>query len=209
MRRSQFEPMDQYIPEGERGSAQIVHFEVSQQDSDRTAMRAAFGRPETFVPAGRYVRLMVNGEVMMSDTPMERDTNQKFLDAAAGDILIAGLGIGMLLVPLFKSRKVRSITVIEKNSDVISLVSPALVDLGFKGFASGKYQVIPESIFDWNPPRGARYDTIYFDIWPNITTDNLPDIEALHKKFGAYKTKGGFLDSWQRDNLLMLKSRYR
>ena len=47
-----------------------------------------------------YMVLSVNEQLMMSDTPMERESNQKILDMAYGDVLIGGLGLGMILFAL-------------------------------------------------------------------------------------------------------------
>ena len=42
-----------------------------------------------------YVRLYKKGDgIMMSDTPMERNTNESFIHKANGDVLIFGLGLG-------------------------------------------------------------------------------------------------------------------
>ena len=54
-------------------------------------------RPGEYVPPGRYARLFVNGTMFMSDTPMERNTNYAVVRNAHGNVLIAGLGIGLRL----------------------------------------------------------------------------------------------------------------
>lgn len=65
-----------------------------------------------------YVRLFdkMKKQVVMSDTPMEKHTNQEFLDAAHGDVLIAGLGIGLIVMPLLDDPEITSITVVEKEA---------------------------------------------------------------------------------------------
>lgn len=35
----------------------------------------------------------------------------------------------------------------------------------------------------WCPFRKKRFNTIYFDIWPTISEDNLPEITKLKRKF--------------------------
>ncbi len=47
----------------------------------------------TFHP-GKYRRLSNNGEVVMSNTPMEINTCMEFIERATGRVLINGLGLG-------------------------------------------------------------------------------------------------------------------
>jgi spermidine synthase len=92
--------------------------------------------------------------------------------------------------------EVESVTVIEKYQDVIDLVAPH--------YAHPKLTVICADIYEWTPPKGTVYDTIYFDIWPNICTDNLKDMEKLHRRFASKLNKANphrWMDSWLKDAL--------
>ena len=61
-----------------------------------------------------YIRLEMNGKgIMMSDTPMERNTNRDFIQKANGDVIIFGLGLGLVIIPLLKNENVKSILVVE------------------------------------------------------------------------------------------------
>lgn len=145
----------------------------------------------TRISAGDYVKLYVNGTLMMSDTPMEKRTNTDFIDNAHGDVMIAGLGIGLILHNLeekVKTGEVTSITVYEKYQDVIDLVSPYYKHLPLT--------VKCADILEYKPPKDETYDTIYFDIWPTIDTDNLKEIKLLHNRWKFRKRKGGWMDSW-------------
>ena len=75
---------------------------------------------------GTYIRLTHNGECVMSDTNMEQRTNLRFCLKAYGDIIIGGLGIGMIIMAIQDKPEVKSITVIEKNQEVIDLVASQL-----------------------------------------------------------------------------------
>ena len=187
-----FQPLSKLIPPGVSGNVRVEHFEISKADSERSLTRSLF-RPGEFVPPGKYVKLIVDGNVMMSDTLMERDTNRRVLYKATGNVLIAGLGLGMILHPIAAKPEVKTITVIEKSPDVIKLVAASLPK---------KVEVIEADIFTWKPAKGASFDTIYHDVWPNITLDNLPEMTKLHRRFGRYLTPDGWMDSWQRGVLL-------
>jgi len=196
MTRYEFVPMHTIIPPGRSGDVSIEHFEVNAAASRATQMRAAFGHPDEYVEPGTYCRLLVGGGVMMSDTRNEQRTNTAVIREARGRVLIAGLGIGMVVVPIARKPEVSSIAIVEKSPDVIALVAPHLLKA-----TQGKLQVIEADIFEWKPAKGSSYDAIYFDIWANICTDNLDGMGKLHRRFCHYRSKGGWMDSWERDLL--------
>jgi len=194
-----FTPMVEIIPEGKKGDAEVIHFEITQEQADFARLRAAIGHPREFVTPGRYAQLRVGGRLVMSDTVHEQRTNREFIFKARGNVLVGGLGLGMVLVPLLKREKVTGVTVIEKSEDAIALVAPH--------FDSPKLQIIHGDVFEWKPPRGTRYDTIYFDIWSNICMDNLPEMQKLRARFRNYRNPGSWLSSWEYDSLKEMKRR--
>lgn len=135
------------------------------------------------IPKGTYMRLRDKENrlygCVMSDTPMEQRTNTKFIEKANGDILIGGLGIGMVLIPLIEKPEVKSITVIEKYQEIIDIVGS---QIDFKG----KVTIINDDVFKAKTPRGAKYDIIYFDIWNYINSDIYEEMKQLKAK---YKSK--------------------
>ena len=54
--------------------------------------------------------------------------------------------------------------------------------------------------YTWEPPT-RHFDTIYFDIWPNISTDNLKGIHRLHRRFKPALRAKGWMESWMREDL--------
>ena len=149
-------------------------------------------------PGDIYVKLVKNGVIWMSDTPMERRTNTQFINKATGSVLIAGLGIGMLLPPLFakiETGEVADITVIELEPDVIELVGTQ--------FDHPKLKIINADIneFDF----GSGYDTIYLDIWPDINEDNLASMDALIEKSLPFVNTGGWFGVWRYMDVLSMQ----
>jgi len=189
--------MAELVPEGSRGVAEITHFGVSEEESQFTAMRAAHKGAQEYVAPGRYARLRVNRELMMTDTDMERATNREVVRRAKGRVLIAGLGLGMIVHPIAEKSGV-SVTVVEKYRDVIDLVSPTL---------PAGVTVIEGDILTWRPTRGTKYDTIYFDIWANVCSDNLDDIRVLKRAFRGRMAPGAWMGAWVENILRM--DRYR
>jgi hypothetical protein len=196
-----FHDMAYVIPEGESGDAKVKHRVISEREAAQSRTRqAATGGREQAVKAGKIAQLFVGNHMMMSDTPMERDTNKDFLDYARGHVLIAGLGLGVVLPPLLAQKFVKSVTVVEKSAGVIELVEPHVRTL--LGSKAKKLTVVEGDIFTWRAPRGARYDTIYFDIWPSIHRDNLVEMRKLHTRYRRRKAKSySWMSSWLFEEL--------
>jgi hypothetical protein len=104
-----------------------------------------------------YVRLVKKGEgVMMSDTPMERNTNYHILDKANGDVLIFGLGIGLIILPLLRKENVKSITVVELYQDLIDVHLSTKINGEVLNMLNTKYIIFNggpngETVFQPNP----------------------------------------------------------
>jgi len=179
--------MVEIVSPGKSGDAEIRHTTVSREASRFTALR-----PGGFVPAGKYAELLVDGALVMSDTRHEHITNIDAVLASQGHVLIGGLGLGMICHPIAAKKGVTKITVVERNKGVIDLVSPTLPK---------KVEVIHSDIFDYKPEKGAKFDTIYFDIWTDICTDALPDMGKLLRRFRKYLADDGWINCWCRDRL--------
>lgn len=137
-------------------------------------------------PTGNYIRLIVDGTLMMSNTPMEKRTSADFVCNAEGDVLICGLGIGLVIMPLLESEKVKSITVVEKYQDVIDCVLPQI-----KAYdKDGKLTVICEDCFDFKTDQ--KFDTIFIDIWAYINEDVYnEEMKPLKRKYRKFLTEKG------------------
>jgi hypothetical protein len=158
------------LNEGQVGDFRLDKFEITHQN-----------RPFTCdIPVGKYIRLMDKYDCIMSDTLMEMRTNREVVDRANGDVFMAGLGIGLIVLPMQEKGEVRSITILEKYAQVIELVAGQLP-------LNGKVKIIQGDVFTYEFPRGTKYDTIYFDIWNNINSDIYKkEMKLLKKKYKKY-----------------------
>jgi spermidine synthase len=187
------------VPECEKGNVKIRHFSISEREAAVTMLRAvATGGREEPISVGRYCQLLVNNGVMMSDTPMEKRTNYEVVRQARGHVFIAGLGIGMILVPILAKPEVTQVTVVERLQDVIDLVAPH--------FSDPRLEVIHADVFSYKPPKGTRYDVVYHDIWADQNPSDLEEMTQLHRKYGRYLRVGGWQESWRRDELRRYKA---
>lgn len=175
----------------------IKKFSVNKQEARSFNLGQLFsGRSIMQIQPGQYVQLYVDGEIMMSDTPFELTTNSEFVAFAHGDVMIAGLGLGVIIYNLKEkvlNGEITSITVYEKNQAVIDVVLPLFKDFPIK--------CICKDILTYKPPKEEKYDTMYFDIWPTIDYEiNLPEIRMLHNRWKSHKkTKDSWMNSWMKE----------
>ena len=162
------------VPTGQSGDWRVVKDRPPAISILRSNMK---GRA---VSNREYTRLLRNG------TPVIMDTEAEYRDLVpliyhlghAPRILLAGLGLGYALMLAAQRDDVEHVTVVEKSPDVIRLVWPH-----WKERFGDKITLVEADILTWTPPRGSRWELIWFDIWDNICSDNLPQMKALKKKF--------------------------
>jgi len=158
---------------------EITHYELTEGELKFYRLRDLINRRREHLgqKPGTIVQLRNKcGSIMMADSEMERRTNSYFLWEANGDVLIGGLGLGMVLLAVQEKEEVNSVTAVEIHQEIIDLVVPQLP-------LNGKVTIVHGDIFEWYPPKGVKYDTIYFDIWDNICGDNYEEMKKLHRRF--------------------------
>jgi len=170
------------VPDGKSGDWEVSTFAISEKAADFENVRALFSYSNhgRYVKAGTYKRLTRNNSVIMSNTPAEISDHLSFIYRAkrnGGNILVNGLGLGVALVAILESEKVESVTIIEKSEDVIALVAPSFIN-------DKRVSIIHVDAFDWKPPKGMRYSTVWHDIFDDICSDNLPLMTKLKRKYG-------------------------
>jgi hypothetical protein len=158
------------LQECEKGAWKIEKFTPTYTDFHALVHGRAVPVGETFT------KLTRNGKLVMSDTPAEMDDHYMPVRFAKGHCLINGLGIGMVLKNILLNKEVTKITVIEISQDLIDLVSPFYKD--------SKIEFICADALEYQPPKGIKYGMVWHDIWDDICTDNLPEMEKLHRKYG-------------------------
>ena len=129
-------------------------------------------------------------KTMMSNHESETITNQKFIDSGKGDILIFGLGLGLIVFPLLKEIGINRITIVELDKGLIDMVSPII---RFQD-PLRKVKIINGDCFSWETQE--RFDTIYFDIWETIDEKAYSEMGILEKRYLKNLKAGGWIDSW-------------
>lgn len=166
-----YKNMSELLEERENNGWKLEKFEIKQDN-----IRARFDG----ITPGKYIELLHNGECVMSDTNMEKRTNSDFCINAHGDIIIGGLGIGMIIMAIQDKPEVNTITVIEKNQEVIDIVASQLN-------LNDKVNIICADVFEWKPERGVKYDMAYMDIWNWINEDVYKkEMQPLKRKYARF-----------------------
>jgi hypothetical protein len=205
--------MHKVIPTGKRPTAMIDHMKVEAQDFGlilANLQSATTGMPERACPPGTYARLLTLGkdgwEIMMTDAPYEMRSSRAFITHAHGHVLVAGLGLGATLPLVLKKRMVKSVTVIEKNPDVVALVYPHLRN-SLKMDHALKLNLVTRDAATWSPSRGSFYQTIWLDIWPTVSAMNLiemRDLETIYSQWLDPNDPGAWLGCWEKKRCLQL-----
>ena len=124
--------------------------------------------------------------VIMEDSELEAEQADSFLTAATGDVLVAGLGLGMVVQPLIDNNSVTSVTIVEKFQEVTDLVWSHVPQ-------SSKVRLISGDIHTWTPDKD--FDVAWFDsfICPIDGTDSIgPYLTTLKNKYQASVGSGYF-----------------
>lgn len=174
------------VLDGVSGDWRVETFEVEKP----SVYLLIKGRPIT---PGIYKRLMYKSQVVMSNTPAEIRDFMSFVWRAKGNVLINGLGLGVVLKAILQKSDVESVTVIELSEDVIKLVAPY--------FADPRVTIVQADAMTWKPPKDIRYNAVWHDIWTYVCEDNLDDMKILHRRYGR---KCDWQASWCRDQLRVL-----
>ena len=183
------------VPEGRSGPWRVNRFST---DPNSIHMLRAKMQGRDISP-GTYTRLLKDDEwqPMMSDTPAEVADHISFMYQAEGRVLVNGLGLGVVIKGLLLNPRVQAIDVVEINQDIINLVWPVYEK-------HKQVRLYPGNAFTIQWPPGARWDCVWHDIWPEICTDNLPEITRLKRKYARRCT---WQAAWCEDRLRYMKRR--
>lgn len=186
------------VPLGSHGIYEVRHVTMSLDVTHYLNHEAILdGRQPEELP-GTYTQLVrmdsnyIN-TVVMSDFSTEVADHWQLVGYARAHaplkhVLINGLGLGVaieLLMPYTEQ-----ITNVEISASVIRLVGDH-----YKSKYGDRVNIVHCDAFDYQPPKGIRYNAVFHDIWDTITSDNLPHMRRLHRKYGRLCD---WQQSWER-----------
>ncbi len=124
--------------------------------------------PEPF----SFPAVLEDGNEWMTLSPVDTDTCEFAIEAAHGDVVTFGLGLGYYAFMVAEKPDVRSVTVIEKSPDVIELFRRVLLP---QFPHKDKIRVIEADAFAYaeGPMRNETFDYAFVDTWRDAS-DGLP-----------------------------------
>jgi len=197
-------PYERYkvsIPAGSSGDWRVEQFVVTAEGAKFHNLREALnpGRGYRVIYPGTHTKLCRGGEIIMSDTPSEVSDILDPIREAKGQVLINGLGLGVVLQAVLAKPEVDHVTVVELSPDVVRLVAPIFFggslpvtetvkrgrDHAFQmRRPDGRLTLVHDDAFEYDPPKGVRYGMVWHDIWDGICSDNLVQMTRLKRKYG-------------------------
>ena len=107
-------------------------------------------------PLDTYTVLFNPHHNIMQDTTREYREHEDFLNDAHGDIIVAGLGLGMIHQSLIDNPNVKSVTIVEKYQEVIDMVWEHCPK-------DETFRLVHADIYEWTPD--SNWDMGWFDSW--------------------------------------------
>jgi spermidine synthase len=138
-----------------------------------------------------YHSIKYNNKTLMTNEPFEVLTNQIFFEKSKGDILIFGLGLGWIIFPILDRDDIKSITVVEKNTEIIEFVG----DILSKKDVKNKLNIIEGDVYDYYNVLDKKFDFIYFDTYdtPDLS---ISDINKLNPLYDSFLKENGMTYFW-------------
>ena len=163
------------VPVGKSNGVEVKKFMV--EENSITNWRLVFqGRGAT---QGEHTMMLRNGELWMSDTIAEALDHyecQQWMQLLGGRVLVVGLGLGMIVKQALALPNVTHVDVVEIDPDVIALVGPT--------YAGPQCTIHQADIYELKWPPNTSWSVAWFDIWPTITSDNIPEMTRLARSYG-------------------------
>lgn len=190
------------VPEGTVGKWEVERFEISQSGASLDDLRSTLnGYGYRAVRPGSYTRLTHGNNVVMSDTRaevMDHLTAIREIERHGGRILIHGLGLGLVVQAALRCPTVDSVDVVELNREVVELVGPHYLGRPLSEAASPdpyspnerwasadqRLRIYLGDALTFKFAPGARWSVVWHDIWTDLTSDNLPEMHRLHRRYG-------------------------
>ncbi len=179
------------LPHRRIGNFSIEKSVLPKGKSTRTYHPSGFFYNDELSDDYPVVMLQEGDDILMSDTPMEQEAYSLPVAFAYGDVLMVGLGLG-LLPQLLKEHnmQVDHITIVELREEVKGLVWDRVkVPKADMVIADGK---------EFLKNAGKRFDYVFIDVWGTIN-GTLEDVRNWRELAQGCLRKGGIVDFWLRE----------
>ncbi len=138
--------------------------------------------PPVLVPV--LSALMRDGNVWMSITPMELESQTIGIEAAHGHVVIFGLGMGWAAAATALNKAVSAVTVVEFDPDVLALHRQLNIFDQLPDAARMKIRIEQGDAYLWKPRDPV--DLLMPDIWlPLVSDGRVDEVRRMQENVGA------------------------
>jgi len=150
------------------------------------------------LPAGCYTQLFRmttgsihrGGECVMHDFPEELRKHLAFMLRARGRVLITGLGLGCVVRGAMANDAVDSVTVVERDRNVLKLVEPHMPQ-------GRRLQIIKGNALAYVKTTKEKFDCAWHDLWTDEEAGE-PHLQVRHMELicemtGRVKLQGAWM----------------
>lgn len=186
--------MSKKLEESECGNFSITKAVISKGTVMRTYTPHGFFYHDRFNRDFPTVKLKEGKEsIWMSDTPLEQEALRVPTVLAHGDVLVLGLGIGLFPTLLrMRNKAVDSITIIERERDVIKLVYDKVRFRKTRVIECEAKKYFAEDCW------GLEFDFIYIDVWGGIISP-IKEIDEWTELAKHCLKEGGEVRCWLQE----------
>ena len=108
-----------------------------------------------------YLALTEGNNVWMSLNPNEIETMKPYIEKGRGNVLVLGLGMGYVPYMMSLKEEVKSITIVEKDHEIIELFKKVLLP---QFVNKDKIKIIEDDAVNYLN-KNNKYDYIFADLW--------------------------------------------
>lgn len=138
--------------------------------------------PSVLVPCVSV--LIRNGNVWMSITPMELESQEIGIEAAQGHVVIFGLGMGWAAAATALRDAVSKVTVVEFDPEVIALHQELDIFSQLPPDARAKLSIEQGDAYAWTPREPVNL--LMPDIWlPLVSDGRVEEVRQMQRNVGA------------------------
>ena len=169
---------------GRKGKYQLKYldyepYQLFAYDDIKINKHKEYSRVGYFDHKFSYLALTEGNNIWMSLNPNEIETMKPYIDKGKGHVLVLGLGMGYVPFMLTAKDEVKSVTIIEKDKEIISLFN-SLIYPFFPH--KEKIRIIEDDALKYlqKAEKEPSFDYIFADLWHN-PEDGLPLFIGLKK----------------------------
>jgi hypothetical protein len=125
-----------------------------------------------------------NGTTWMSICPLEIESQEIGVRLAHGHVVVCGMGLGWAALALAARDAVKSVTVIERDPDILALHAELDLSAQLSTPQQNKLRIVEADALEWQAE--DKVDCLLADIWQPLIDDvRLDHTRKMHRNIGA------------------------